>query len=131
MRLHTLLLVARASVYITSLHYFESRILLLVTNCPRYTTAMSTAAAAGTSICTAPMSEEDEKLPTMPTRSRSDKIRLNVGGKHFVTTVGTLCKEESMLSAMIEGKSDTQPDADGEVRCTLFIVIVAGATLQN
>ncbi len=53
------------------------------------------------------------KLSTMPTRS--DKIKLNVGGKHFVTTVGTLCKEESMLSAMFGGKFDTSPDADGEV----------------
>ena len=52
-------------------------------------------------------------------RDRSDKIKLNVGGKHFVTTVGTLCKEESMLSAMFEGKFDTQPDADGEVSLLL------------
>ena len=86
---------------------------------------MSTAAAAGTSICTAPMSEEDEKLPTMPTRSRSDKIRLNVGGKHFVTTVGTLCKEESMLSAMFEGKFQTTPhNEDVEVSYLLLLVLV-------
>ncbi len=56
------------------------------------------------------MSEESGKLSTM-----SDKIRLNVGGQHFVTTVGTLCKEESMLSAMFGGKFDTSPDADEEV----------------
>ncbi len=68
---------------------------------------------------------------------RSDKIRLNVGGKHFVMTVGTLCKEESMLSAMFDGNFDTSPDhdADGEVSlfttCYSLVTIHAASQLQN
>ncbi len=77
---------------------------------------LSTAASAsaGTS-----MALSEDELSTMST----DKIRLNVGGKHFVTTVDTLCKEESMLSAMFGGKFDTQPDADEEVSYLLHVLL--------
>lgn len=41
-------------------------------------------------------------------------IKLDVGGHHFKTTASTLCKEESMLSAMFSGRGfKVEKDEDG------------------
>jgi len=41
-------------------------------------------------------------------------VKLNVGGKPFVTTVETLTKDpNSMLAAMFSGRFDPQPHEDG------------------
>lgn len=43
--------------------------------------------------------------------SSSSKVKLDIGGTIFVTTRHTLCKEASMLSAMLN--FNPEPDADG------------------
>ena len=44
----------------------------------------------------------------------SSTVKLNVGGKHFITSVQTLRKDpNSMLAAMFSGKFDTKPSEDG------------------
>ena len=44
----------------------------------------------------------------------SSTVELNVGGKHFTTSVQTLRKDpNSMLAAMFSGKFDTKPSKDG------------------
>ena len=42
-------------------------------------------------------------------------VELNVGGTHFETTLSTLLKGETVLSAMISGKLPVREDRDGKV----------------
>ncbi|KAL6080657.1 BTB/POZ domain-containing protein [Balamuthia mandrillaris] len=46
--------------------------------------------------------------------SSTSKVKLNVGGKVFVTSLTTLTKQRSMLSAMFSDKFNIQPDENGE-----------------
>jgi len=52
-----------------------------------------------------------EKIAKMSTQSR--KIKLDVGGKIFCTSIATLSKETSMLSAMFSGQFPLEPGEDG------------------
>lgn len=47
-------------------------------------------------------------------KTTREKIKLNIGGKVFITSVSTLRKEkQSMLAAMFSEKFNTKPDEDG------------------
>lgn len=43
----------------------------------------------------------------------SQYVKLNVGGSLFQTTIGTLTKTESMLSAMFSGRHVVYTDSEG------------------
>ena len=48
------------------------------------------------------------------TQSDSKYVRLNVGGTLHLTTIDTLCKQDTMLRAMFSGRMDVLHDVDGE-----------------
>ncbi|KAK3756083.1 hypothetical protein RRG08_017302 [Elysia crispata] len=49
------------------------------------------------------------------TQSDSKYVRLNVGGTLHLTTIDTLCKQDTMLRAMFSGRMDVLHDVDGWV----------------
>ena len=62
--------------------------------------------------------QEQESIDSMSKKLEhvhfSSTVKLNVGGKHFATSVQTLRKDpNSMLAAMFSGKFDMKPSEDG------------------
>jgi hypothetical protein len=59
--------------------------------------------------------------------SNTTVIKLDVGGRQFKTTTATLCREESMLSAMFSGKGfKVEKDEDG-----FFFIDRPGAPFEH
>ena len=57
----------------------------------------------------------DESQPmSILTESKRDWVLLNVGGKHFMTTRSTLCKEESFLCRLCQCEPDLKTDVVSE-----------------
>ena len=46
--------------------------------------------------------------------SPSQYVKLNVGGSLHYTTIGTLCKEDTMLRAMFSGRMEVLTDPEGQ-----------------
>jgi hypothetical protein len=56
--------------------------------------------------------EEETKKITFTLELK--KVKLNVGGKPFTTSLSTLTSTPSMLATMFSGKFELKPDEDGE-----------------
>ena len=53
---------------------------------------------------------------TLITGDVSKYVKLNVGGRFFQTTIGTLTKYDTMLRGMFSGEIPAQTDSDGRSR---------------
>lgn len=51
---------------------------------------------------------------TPAAQSDSKYVKLNVGGTLHLTTIDTLCKQDTMLRAMFSGRMDVLHDVEGE-----------------
>lgn len=55
------------------------------------------------------MSQDVEQLERL-----NSYVKLNVGGSLFYTTIGTLLRGTTMLSAMFSGRMEVKTDEDGK-----------------
>lgn len=51
--------------------------------------------------------------------SPSQYVKLNVGGRLYYTTIGTLTKHDTMLSAMFSGRMEVLTDSEGKSKYKL------------
>lgn len=62
----------------------------------------------------------DSASPTLAScvitaKSDSKYVKLNVGGTLHLTTIDTLCKQDTMLRAMFSGRMDVLHDKEGQL----------------
>ena len=56
-----------------------------------------------------------QALATQAVRAKSDSkyVKLNVGGTLHLSTIDTLCKQDTMLRAMFSGRMEVLTDSEG------------------
>ena len=63
-----------------------------------------------------------QALATQAVRAKSDSkyVKLNVGGTLHLSTIDTLCKQDTMLRAMFSGRMDVLHDVEGScIHCLM------------
>ena len=64
-----------------------------------------------------------QALATQSVRAKSDSkyVKLNVGGTLHLSTIDTLCKQDTMLRAMFSGRMDVLHDVEGKFSFQVLI----------